>query len=112
MESTGLAIVSSECTNCRRFVEALGKVENHGLIVADYSSLMPEQKKSISAVPTVILNSGKKLVGTSAFTWLTETFYANMEPDAFQGFDNCELSYSDINDSVGYCTFQTNYAEL
>ena len=112
MESIGLAIVSTECTNCKRFVGALEKIQNHGLIVADYSSLTPTQQTSISAVPTVILNSGKRLVGTSAFKWLTETFYANMEPDAFHGFDNCDLSFSDINDSVGYCTFQTNYAEL
>ena len=58
MESKGLVVVSSECTNCRRFMEILGKIKNHGIVVADYSSLTPTQKLQVQAVPTLILNSG------------------------------------------------------
>jgi hypothetical protein len=112
MESQGLIIVSSECSNCGRFLEALNRVKNHGFTVADYSALTPLQKSNIQAVPTVILNSGKRLVGTNAFTWLSETYYASLEPAGYGGFDNCELSFSSVNDSVGYCMTPTGYADL
>lgn len=112
MESNGLVIVSSGCPNCKRFLDSMSRVKNHGFIISDYSALTPVQKSNISAVPTVILNNGARMVGTTAFTWLSETFSNSMEPSGFGGFENVDLSYSDIGDSVGYCKYQDGYAEL
>lgn len=112
MESNGLVIVSSGCPNCKRFMDSMSRVKNHGFAIADYSALTPVQKSNISAVPTVILNNGGRMVGTNAFTWLSETFLDSMEPSGFGGFENENLSYSDIGDSVGYCKYQDGYADL
>jgi len=111
MESKGLAVISTECTNCRRFIEILGKVKNHGIIVADYSTLTPVQRLQVQAVPTVILNSGKKLVGTDVFTWINETYASVLEPSAYN-IDDEELSFSNVDDPVGYCDSSSCYATL
>jgi hypothetical protein len=88
-------------------------VKNHGISVVEYSILTPVQKNGIGAVPTLILNNGKRLVGTDVFKWLSETHASSMEIQGFAGFDNTnELAFSDFGDSVGYCKFSTGYAEL
>jgi hypothetical protein len=111
MESKGLVIVSSECINCKRFVEILNKVKDHCLVVVDYSTLTPVQRLQVQAVPTLILNSGKKLVGTDVFTWVSETHYASLEPSAYD-MDGDDLIFSSVNDPVGYCESSSGYANL
>ena len=111
MESKGLVVVSSECVNCIRFMEILGKIKNHGIVVADYSSLTPVQRLQVQAVPTLILNSGKRLVGTDVFTWVSETHYASLEPSAYD-MEGDELAFSSVNDPVGYCDSSSCYANL
>lgn len=108
----GLLIISTECPNCKRVLETLSKIKNHGLVVVDYSALTPMQRVGIDAVPTLVLNSGKRLVGTDVFKWVNETLYSKMEIDGFAGFDNDELAFSSVGDSVGYCDSTTSYAEL
>jgi hypothetical protein len=111
MESKGLVVVSSECINCKRFMEILNKVKDHGIVVADYSTLTPVQRLQVQAVPTLILNSGKKLVGTDVFTWVSETHYASLEPSAYD-MDGDDLIFSSVNDPVGYCESSSGYANL
>lgn len=111
MESKGLAVVSSECTNCNRFMEILGKIKNHGIVSVDYSSLTPTQRLQVQAVPTLILNSGKKLVGTDVFTWISETHYDSLDPSAYD-MEGDELIFSSVNDPVGYCESSSGYATL
>jgi hypothetical protein len=109
----GVLVVSSQCTNCRRLLDSLSTIKNHGISVVEYSALTPTQKVGIEAVPTLVLNNGKRLVGTDVFKWLAETHSSNMEIQGFSGFDNAnELVFSDFGDSVGYCKFSTGYAEL
>ena len=111
MESKGLVVVSSECTNCRRFMEILGKIQNHGIVVADYSTLTPTQRLQVQAVPTLILNSGKKLVGTDVFTWISEMHSSSLEPSAYD-MEGDDLTFSSVNDPVGYCESSSGYANL
>ena len=102
MTSQGVLVVSSECVNCRRFLDSLSKVKNHGISAVEYSALTPTQKIGIEAVPTLILNNGKRLVGTDVFKWLSETHASKMEVQGFVGFDaSNELAFSDVGDSVG-----------
>jgi hypothetical protein len=112
MESKGLVVVSSECLNCKRFMEILGKVKDHGIIVADYSSLTPAQRINIQAVPTLILNSGKRLVGTDVFTWVSEMYASSLEPSAYDMDGGDDLIFSSVNDPVGYCESSSGYANL
>jgi len=65
----------------------------------------------VQAVPTVILNSGKKLVGTDVFTWISETYASMLEPSAYN-IDDEELSFSNVDDPVGYCDSSSCYATL
>ena len=111
MESKGLVVVSSECTNCQRFVEILNRVKNHGIVIVDYSTLTPTQRLQVQAVPTLILNSGKRLVGTDVFTWVSETHYASLEPSAYDT-EGDDLTFSSVNDPVGYCESSSWYAPL
>ena len=111
--SHGVLVVSSQCTNCRRFLDSLSTIKNHGISVVEYSALTPTQKVGIEAVPTLVLTNGKRLIGTDVFKWLSETYSSKMEVRGFAGFDNInELAFSDFGDSVGYCNFSTGYAEL
>ena len=112
MESKGLVVVSSECTNCRRFMEILGKIKNHGIVVADYSTLTPTQRLQVQAVPTLILNSGKKLIGTDVFTWVSEVYSSSLEPSAYDMDGGDELIFSSVNDPVGYCESSSGYANM
>jgi hypothetical protein len=92
-------------------MEILNKVKDHGIVVADYSTLTPVQRLQVQAVPTLILNSGKKLVGTDVFTWVSETHYASLEPSAYD-MDGDDLIFSSVNDPVGYCESSSGYANL
>ena len=111
--SQGIVIVSSECTNCKRFLDALKAVKDHGIQPVDYSILTPIQRVGITAVPTLILQGGKRLVGTDCFKWLNDK-YSNVEPDGFDGFDSCSdgLTFSSVNDSIGYSQYDSGYASL
>ncbi|ABT14672.1 hypothetical protein NY2A_B273L [Paramecium bursaria Chlorella virus NY2A] len=111
--STGIVIISSECTNCKRFLDALRSIKNHGIQPVDYSVLTPMQRVGINAVPTLILEGGKRLVGTDCFKWLHDKS-ANVEPDGFDGFDSCAdgLTFSSVNDDVGYSSHGYQYAPL
>lgn len=111
--SQHLLIVSRECSNCQRFLDALSMVKNSGIQAVDYSILTPIQRVGITAVPTLILDNGKRLVGTDCFTWLNERF-ANVEPDGFDGFDNDDngLMFSNVESSIGYAQIDRTWAEL
>jgi glutaredoxin-related protein len=112
MSSKGLVVVSSECTNCARLLETLKRIKNHGLIVVDYSSLTPMQRVGLTAVPTLIQNDGKRIVGTAVFEYINAKYYQVMTIDGFDGLDSDELSFSSVGDPVGQADQGSSYAFL
>jgi len=96
MSSKGLVVVSSECTNCARLLETLKRIKNHGLIVVDYSSLTPMQRVGLTAVPTLIQNDGKRIVGTAVFEYINAKYYQVMTIDSAD-LDSDSLSFASLN---------------
>jgi len=112
MSSKGLVVVSSECTNCARLLETLKRIKNHGLLVVDYSSLTPMQRVGLTAVPTLIQNDGKRIVGTAVFEYINAKYYQVMTIDGFDGLDSDELLFSSVGDPVGQADQGSSYAFL
>ncbi len=106
-----VAIVSSECTNCKRFVDALrmSKTGSSMVGVVDVATLGEKQRNGLKAVPTLVLQNGKHLVGTEAFKWLDQ-FSEEIEPDAFGGFG--ALPFSDVQADIGFAMFSDPYASI
>ena len=106
-----VAIVSPECTNCKRFLDALNmsKTGSSMVNVVNVASLNDSQRSGLKAVPTLVLQNGKHLVGTEAFKWLDQ-FSQEIEPDAFGGFG--ALPYSDVDADIGFATFSNPYAAI
>lgn len=111
-QSAGLLIISKECTNCLKLVETLQRIKGHNIIIVEYNSLTPMQRVGITAVPTLIENSGKRIVGTAVFEFVNEKFYQKMQIDGFDGFDTDELGFSNVDDPVGLGHIATSYASL
>ena len=109
--SQHLLIVSRECSNCKRLLDAVSKVKNSGISAVEYSILTPMQRVGLTAVPTLILDNGQRLVGTECFTWLNDKF--PVDPDGFEGFDNDDgLVFSNIESSMGYAQTGTRWADI
>lgn len=111
-QSSGLVVISKECTNCLKLIETLKRIPDHGLIIVEYNALTPMQRVGITAVPTLIQNNGKRIVGTSVFEYVNEKFYQRMTIDGFDGFDGAELAFSNVGDSIGFGEQSTGYAFL
>ena len=111
-ETSGLVIISSECTNCARLLETLKRIPKHGLVIVDYSTLTPMQRVGLTAVPTLIQNNGKRIVGTEVFEYVNAKYYQVMSIDGFDGLDSNELSFSSVGDPVGQADQDTSYAFL
>lgn len=111
--STGLLIISSQCTNCLKILETLKRIPDHGLLIVEYTSLTPMQKVGIEAVPTLIKNNGQRIVGTTVSEFIDENFYNRMIIDGFDGFEtNGELGFSNVDDPIGFGEQATDYALL
>ena len=111
--SKGLVIISSECTNCARLLETLKRIPNHGLVVVDYSTLTPMQRVGIDAVPTLIKNDGKRIIGTTVFEYINETYYQRMEISGYDGLDSEEgLLFSSVENPIGGDNHDNSYAFL
>lgn len=106
-----VAIVSPECTNCARFVDALrmSKTGSGMVTVVNVSSLSESQRAGLRAVPTLVLQNGKHLVGTDAFKWLDQ-FSEEIEPQAFGGFG--ALPFSDVQADIGFAMFSDPYSTI
>lgn len=106
-----VAVVSPECTNCARFVDALkmSKTGSEMVTVVNVASLTDAQRAGLRAVPTLVLQNGKHLVGTDAFKWLDQ-FSEEIEPQAFGGFG--ALPFSDVNANIGFATFNDPYSSI
>lgn len=105
------AVISAECTNCVRFVDALKRTKTavEQVRLVDVATLDESQRVGLTAVPTLILRDGRRLVGTDAFQWLDQ-FAAEVEPDAFGGFG--ALPFSDITADIGFATFNDPYTSI
>jgi hypothetical protein len=68
------------------------------------------QRVGLTAVPTLIQNSGKRVVGTAVFEYINEKFYQQMTVDGFE-FNN-ELLFSNVGDPAGTGEWDTGYATL
>jgi hypothetical protein len=110
--TSGLVVVSSECTNCARLLETLKRIPNHGLVVVDYSTLTPMQRVGLTAVPTLIQNNGKRVVGTAVFEYINEKYYQVMSIEGADVFDSNELAFSNVGDVVGQADEGSSYAFL
>jgi hypothetical protein len=109
-QSSGLVIISKECPNCIRLLDVLKRIPDHGLIVVEYHGLTPMQRVGLTAVPTLIQNNGKRVVGTAVFEYINEKYYQRMIVDGFE-FNN-ELLFSNIGDPAGFGESDTGYATL
>ena len=105
------AVISTGCTNCVRFVDALKRTKTAAerVRLVDVATLDESQRTGLTAVPTLILGDGRRLVGTDAFQWLDQ-FAAEVEPDAFGGFG--ALPFSDITADIGFATFSDPYTAI
>lgn len=107
--SSVVAVVSAECTNCARFVDALRRTKSAGPVnLVDVATLDQHQRAGLTAVPTLIVD-GRRLVGTEAFKWLDQ-FAEDADLDAFDGFG--ALPYSDISADIGFATFSKPYSSI
>ena len=110
-QSGSLLIVSRNCVNCNRLLDTLSTIENSGIKAVDYSVLTPMQRVGITAVPTLILNNGRRLVGTECFSWIDSI--NTSEPDGFDISDMHDgLVFSDVSASIGYAVRDTTYGAL
>ncbi|AGE50473.1 hypothetical protein PBCVCVM1_383R [Paramecium bursaria Chlorella virus CVM-1] len=110
--ASGLVVISSECTNCSRLLETLKRIPNHGLVVVDYSTLTPMQRVGLTAVPTLIQNNGKRIVGTEVFEFVNAKYYQTMEINGADVYGSDDLAFSSIGDPVGQADVGSSYAFL
>jgi hypothetical protein len=110
--TSGLVIISSECTNCARLLEILKRIPKHGLVIVEYSTLTPMQRVGLNTVPTLIQNDGKRIIGTAVFEYMHAKYYQVMNIDGFDGLDSNELLFSNVGDPVGQADQDTSYAFL
>ncbi|AGE56196.1 hypothetical protein PBCVNEJV1_146L [Paramecium bursaria Chlorella virus NE-JV-1] len=111
-DSTGLVVISQECTNCMRLLETLKRIPKHGLLIVEYSSLTPMQRVGLTAVPTLIQNDGKRIVGTAVFEYINSKYYQSMTIEGANVFDSDELAFSNVGDPVGQADQDSSYAFL
>lgn len=101
-------VFSTQCPNCSRFIEALGRTSvASSVALVDVSTLNPAQLARVAAVPALVLGNGSTLYGTRAFEWLKQ-YEGDMELDGFDG-ENGALAFSDVS-SVGYATYAQSYS--
>ena len=110
-KSSGLVIISKECPNCIRLLDVLKRIPNHGFLVVEYNSLTPMQRVGLTAVPTLIQNSGARVMGTAVFEYINEKFYQQMIVDGFESNDN-ELLFSNVEDPAAMGEYGNDYATL
>jgi glutaredoxin-related protein len=111
-KTSGLVVISTECTNCARLLDTLKRIPDHGLVIVDYSTLTPMQRVGLTAVPTLIKNDGKRVVGTDVFEYINATYYQRMEISGFDGLDSEDLMFSSISDPIGGQNHDHSYAFL
>jgi len=91
-----------------RFLGALDRTPAKGMVRrVDVNTLHLEQRKHITAVPTLVLSSGAMLVGTQAFEWLKE-YEGQVEVDSFT--PGRGLPFSNVEDDTATLFFSTPYS--
>ena len=111
MSTQVVAIVSQTCTNCSRFIDAQARTPSgrEQVRIVDVATIPESQRGGLTAVPTLILPTGRRLVGTEAFKWLDQ-FATDIEPDAFGGFG--ALPFSDLSASIGFADFDRKFSDI
>lgn len=101
-------LYAPQCPNCMRFVGALDRTPARDSVAKiDVNSLAPEQRKRVTAVPMLILNTGTVLVGTKAFEWLKQ-YEGESELDCFYGGRG--LAFSEVADDTCTMAWSTPYS--
>lgn len=103
-------IYAPQCPNCMRFLGALERTPARASVTKlDVNSLSPDQRRHVSAVPMLILNTGTVLVGTKAFEWLKQ-HEAQMELESFSLGKG--LAFSEIHDDAFTMSYSTPYSDF
>lgn len=106
--ATAQLVYSAQCPNCMRFLGALNRTPARASVTKiEVGALTPEQRRQVTAVPTLITASGSVLVGTKAFEWLKQ-FEGQMEVDSFSLGRG--LPFSEIMDDEAAMSFATPYS--
>lgn len=101
-------VYATQCPNCMRFVGAMDRTPAKGLVAkVDVNALPPDQRRQVTAVPTLILNNGTHLVGTKAFEWLKQ-YEGQAELESFALGKG--LAFSDVQDDSFTLAFSTAYS--
>lgn len=101
-------IYATQCPNCMRFVGALDRTPAKGSVLkVDINQLPHDQRRQVSAVPTLLLSNGTALVGTQAFEWLKQ-FEAQTELESFALGKG--LLFSDYQDDGFALSFSTPFS--
>ena len=95
--------VAPQCPNCARFIGALDRTPIASQVQRiDVSSLSPQQRAQVPAVPMLLLDSGATLVGSKAFEWLKQ-YEAGVELESYMAADG--LGFSSIDDTNTFVTY-------
>ena len=97
-------LISAQCPNCVRFVDALSRTSARtDVALVDVATLPPDQLARVSAVPALVLVNGSIMYGTKAFEWLKQ-YEGDVELDGFGG-ENGALAFSDVSSTQGYASY-------
>ena len=99
---------SPQCTNCSRFVGALERTPIASQVQRiDVDTLTADQRRSVTAVPLLVLADGTALTGSKAFEWLGQ-HEQRVELDSFSASSG--LGFSSIEDTNTFVTYSQNYS--
>lgn len=100
-------LYSQRCPNCSRFLEGLQRtVAAADVALVAVESVDPSQLAGVAMVPCLVMPSGEKLAGSSAFEWLKAQ--ESLPPEGFGG-QNGALAFSDIS-LTAYADYTTGYS--
>lgn len=103
-------VYASQCPNCMRFIGALERTPARDAVnKIDANSLTPDQRRHISAVPTLVLDTGVTLVGTQAFEWLKQ-YERDVDVESFS--TGRGLAFSDIESDQAFASFAVPYSQF
>lgn len=109
MQARHALLYSTQCPNCSRFIDALGRTPAASQVtLVDVATLNPTQLARVNAVPALVMPNGSTLYGTKAFEWLKQ-YEADVELDGFAG-ENGALAFSDVTSSQGYAHYAQGYS--
>lgn len=104
-------IYSPQCPNCQRFIESLDRVPSGADVRrVDVNALDPAAYSRVTAVPTLVLPTGRALVGSDAFGWLKQ-FDSQVELGGWSGGGG-RLAFSAIDGTSPLVDFAPRYGDF